>query len=60
MEFLYHEKIYSAIQSMVQTDFTHKSKLFPAAEQERGNTECGVFLGATAESDKPGKEGGEL
>lgn len=45
---------------MVQTGFTHKSKLFPAAEQEDGNTECGVFVGATAESGKAGKEGGEL
>lgn len=37
MELLYQEKMYSAIQSMVWAGFTHKSKLFPAAEQDGGN-----------------------
>lgn len=59
MEFLSYKKMYSAIPSVVQTGFSHKSKLFPAAQQE-GVTQCGVFLGATAESGKAEKEGGEL
>lgn len=52
LEFLHHQKIPSVIQSIIQTGFTHKRKLFPAAEQEVGTVEGGVFLGAVAESLK--------
>lgn len=44
----------------MQTGFTHKRKLFSAAEQEVGTVDGGVFLGAIAESFKSASEGGEL